>query len=664
MKKKIDLVEVFDTGRKQFNCIHEVVQPERALSLEDRRFVSVQGAMWYGYWHEQYKNKPMFEFNMVQQSLNRIEAEYKNNQITADFVSRDGDTDDQTTEACDMLYRADEQDSVAQEAYDNAFQEASAGGYGAWRLRAELNDEFDMDNEFQRIKFEIITDADTSVFFDLNAKRQDKADAKHCFVLTGMTKEAYEEEYDEDPSSWPQDIANDGDFDWVQPDLIYIAEYYVVESTKEVLIKFETIDGQDETHIESDLDEDDFAKFESIGTKETSRRNVKRKVVNKYILNGMEVLEGPIEIAGGNIPIVPVYGRRRYIDNIERSMGHVRLAKDANRLFNINASYIADISSKSPVSTPIFAPEQMEGNIGQTWANHAVENYAFLPALPLKDAGGNIIATGPVAYTKAPELPPAMVASMQFTETAMDKILGVRHENEQVKSNIARDTAELMQAAQGLENEIYLQNMSKAIRRGGEIWLGMATELYVEDGRVMKGIGAQGEMHSIEINRPVMIDDIKSTENDLTKARLDVAVTVGPSSKTQRAAMSQTLVKLRDGTQDQGMRSVLDNMILMQMDGEGMSDLHKYARKKLVALGAVTPTEQEQADIAKAQEAQEPDANEKFLIAEAGKAEAGARKLEAETIETIADTEKTKVEIEKIEQDMDIAARQPIGATQ
>jgi hypothetical protein len=96
------------------------------------------------------------------------------------------------------------QDSCADEAYDNAFEEAVGGGFGAWRLRNEYEDEYDDEDDRQRIRIEPIYDADSTVFFDLNAKRQDKSDARSCYVLTAMTREAYQDQYDDDPASWPQ----------------------------------------------------------------------------------------------------------------------------------------------------------------------------------------------------------------------------------------------------------------------------------------------------------------------------------------------------------------------------------------------------------------------------------------------------------------------------
>src|SRR5690606_8495461 len=146
---------------------------------------------------------PKVEINKLHLAVIRIFSEYRNNRISVDFRPK-SDEAEGLSDTLDGLYRADEQDSGAQEAYDNAFEEAVGGGFGAWRLRAEYEDETDPDDERQRIRIEPIFDADSCVYFDLDVKRADKADACRCFVLSGMTRQAFVDEYDEDPATWPK----------------------------------------------------------------------------------------------------------------------------------------------------------------------------------------------------------------------------------------------------------------------------------------------------------------------------------------------------------------------------------------------------------------------------------------------------------------------------
>ena len=99
-------------------------------ALNDRRFAGIAGAQWEDGYGEMFDNKPQLEINYTNLSLQRIFSDYRSNRVTVDFVSKDGSKSDELADACDGLYRADEQRSNAKEAYDNAFDEGTAGGFG------------------------------------------------------------------------------------------------------------------------------------------------------------------------------------------------------------------------------------------------------------------------------------------------------------------------------------------------------------------------------------------------------------------------------------------------------------------------------------------------------------------------------------------------------
>jgi hypothetical protein len=200
------LLRIHQEAMAEFDSIQSALRDERLQCLQDRRFYSISGAQWEGPLGAQFENKPKMEVNKIALAVQRIFSEYRANRVTVDFVSKEGKEYDSLADTCDDLYRADEQDSGAEEAYDNAFEEAVGGGFGAFRLRTAYENEEDDEDERQRIRIEPIFDADSSVFFDLQAKRQDKADATRCFVLTSMTREAYRAEYNDDPATWPKEI--------------------------------------------------------------------------------------------------------------------------------------------------------------------------------------------------------------------------------------------------------------------------------------------------------------------------------------------------------------------------------------------------------------------------------------------------------------------------
>lgn len=640
--KEENLRNIHQAALQEFDNIQSTVRDERTQCLKDRRFYSIAGAQWEGKYEEQFENKPKLEVNKIHLSIMRIISEYRNNRITVDFVSKEGKEYDKLSDTCDGLYRADEQDSVSDEAYDNAFEEAVGGGFGAWRLRAEYEDEYEDEDDRQRIRIEPIFDADSSVYFDTNAKRQDKSDAKSCFVLTPMTTSAYKEEYDEDPSSWPKEVS-EAEFDWATDSVTYVAEYYKVEEKKETIHIYKTMDEEEERYTDTDFETDDTLEetLEAIGTVKTGEKKVRRKKIHKYLMSGGKVLEDLGYIAGNCIPIVPVYGKRWFIDNVERYMGHVRLARDAQMLKNMQLSKLAEISSLSTVSKPILTPEQISGH-EQMWSDDNIKNYPYQLLNPITNIDGDQMPSGPLGYTKPPEIPPALAALLQLTEQDMQDILGNQQQGEQIMSNVSGKAMELVHNRLDMQTHIYMSNMAKAMKRSGEIWLSMVKDVYVEEKRSMKTVGNDGKVSSIELSSPIMKEGKIEYENDLSEAKFDITADVGPSSTTKRQVTVKDLISMIQVTSNPEDIQVLGSMVMMNMEGEGLSETRDYYRQKLIRMGVVKPTDEEALKLAEEASNQQPNTQDLYFQAEAQKSEALAKKAGADTILTLAKVEDTQ----------------------
>ena len=649
---------------EQFNDIWTVVQDERELAITDRRFYSIAGAMWEGPLGDQFENKPKIEVNKAHLSVIRIFNEWRNNRIDVDFVSVDGSEDDGLADVCDGLYRADEKNSGAMEAYDNAFEEGVGGGYGAWRLTTEFEDEDDDENEKQRIMMEPIYDADQSVFFDLGAKRQDKRDATHSFVLTPYSKPAYELEFGEtDYNSWPKD-SETATFDWVSNDVVYVAEYYVVTKVNHTVFVYQDVSGEEVRHTEDDFEKDpDLRAFlEATGSKLLREKKTKRKEVRKYILSGEKILgeENGELIPGKNIPIVPFYGKRWYVDNIERCMGHVRLVKDVQRLKNIQISKLAEISATSAIEKPIFTPAQVAGH-ELTWAEDNIKNNPYLLVNPVTDAQGNVVASGPIGYTKPPAIGPAMGALLQITEEDIQDLLGNQQAGEELDSNVSGKAVELVQNRLDMQTFIYMSNMGKAFQRSGEIWLEMAKEIYVESDRTMKTIGTQGEVGNVTLGEKITNEKGEVvSEGDLTRASFNVEVDVGPSTSSKKASIVRGVTGMMSVVQDPETNVVLGALALMNMEGEGLGDIKEWNRKKLVKMGVLEPTEEDKAEAAQQAENTPADPQATFLISESEKNAAQVTKTNAEVEKVAAETDKVQAQTAEIIAGVDREDRQQI----
>ena len=650
------LANLHQEALEQFDDVQSALRDERLQCLQDRRFYSLAGSQWEGPLTDQYENKPKFEVNKIMLAVIRVVNEYRNNRITVDFVSKDGSENDKLAEVCDGLYRADEQASVADEAYDNAFEEAVGGGIGAWRLRTAYEDDEDPEDDRQRIRIEPIFDADSSVFFDLGSKRQDKSDAKYCFVVTSMTRQAYKDTWGDDPASWPK-IVHQHEFDWCTPDVVYVAEYYKVEEKSEIIRIFQNITGEEERYSPADFERDETLEetLAAIGTVEIRQKRVKRSKVRKYVMSGGKVLDDVGYIAGKNIPIVVVYGKRWFVDNIERCMGHVRLAKDAQRLKNMQLSKLGEISALSSVEKPILTPEQVAGH-QVMWAEDNLKDYPYLLINPITDQNGNQAVSGPVAYTRSPQIPPAMAALLQITETDMQDILGNQANAEKMVSNISGKAVEMIQSRIDGQSFIYMSNFAKGMKRCGEIWLSMAKEVYIEDKRKMKTVAPAGEVGMIELMQPTINQETGEIvmANDMTAALFDVNVDVGPSSASKREATVRALTGMLQMTQDPETAQVLTAAAMMNMEGTGLSDINDHFRKKLLRMGVVKPTEKEQEELMAEMQGKPQDPNAIYLQAAAEEATAKAAQARASTVKTIADAELSRAKTVETLSNIDI----------
>jgi len=163
-------------------------------------------------------------------------------------------------------------------------------------------------------------------------------------------------------------------------------------------------------------------------------------------------------------------------------------------------------------------------------------------------------------------------------------------------------------------------------------------------------------MQSVELAKPVVNEKGEiETENDLSEAEFDVNVDVGPSSSSKRAATVRALTGMASLTDDAETKQVLGAMAMMNMEGEGITEVRDYFRKKLLRMGVVKPTEEEQQTMADEQANQKPDPNTQYLQAAAEAEQARAVKARADTVLVVAKADEVQASTAKILSEIDNA---------
>lgn len=631
----------------RFDRAYSPQQDVREKCIEATRFARVPGGQWEGATaagtklDDQFEKYPKFEINKVATELNRIIAEYRNNRITVKFRPGDREASEELANKLNGLFRADYEETDGGEACDNAFDDAATGGFGCFRLTSMLVNEYDPMDERQRIAIEPIYDPSRSVWFDPDAKKYDKSDAMWAFCMYSLSPEKYEAEYGKTPpASLDITTLTSWEYDWFAPEVVYIAKYYEVRKESVDVISYQQpITGEIATY-DSDQIADIEDELAMAGFVEVARRSVKRRRVYVSVVDGDNFLEKPRRIPGEHIPLIPVYGKRWFIDDIERVEGHIAKAMDPQRLYNLQVSMLADTAAQDPGSIPTIDPEQVKG-YEHHWANRNKKRPAYLPIRPPRDKQGN--PTGPAApasYTPQAQLSPAIATMLQLTSADIQEVTGGSQAMQQMPSNVAQETVNNLMNRSDMASFIYLDNMAKSLKRAGEVWLSMAREVYGSD-REVRVVNEDGTDDIALMNAQVVDRQTGNVValNDLSTGRYDITVDVGPSYTARRDATVSVLTNvLSTMLPNDPMRPAIQGIILDNIDGEGLDDFKEYNRNQLLTSGIVKPrNEKEQLIVMQAQQAAASQPNPEMVIAQANlvAAQAEDKKADNETRNTI-----------------------------
>ncbi len=598
------------------------------------------------------------EFNILRKAGRQIMTDLRTHPVQVEFDPVNEARED-AGELIDGLYRTDDRKNTSVEAYHTATNEAVVCGVGAWELYTEYETNR-MGDENQVIRRRPVYEANNNCMWDPNAKRQDKSDADYVSILKPYTENGYKDLVEELTGERPKNVAMSSfsnpeesyAFPWAggQNAYIYVTCFYHREKVKDRVITLEDPLGQYLAVRESDM-EPIMDELIDAGYEIESTKDIERWQITKYIASGAEIIE-TYEIAGENIPVIPVYGERAFIEGEEHYEGVTRLAKDPQRLRNFQMSYLADIVSRSPRPKPIFNPEQIQGFEFMYEETGSDNNYPYY-LQNAKNAQGEPLPVGPVAQMPEQPMPTALMQSIVLSREAVGDV---------APANVPQDIADVDlsgKAVAALQNRldeqslVYQENMKHAKRRDGEVYASMASDIYDAPREVTLTLpdGTRKKTQIMEVVQDRETGEV-ITVKDLTNMQWDVYADIGPTYASKKeqtidqlGAMAQQVMQT-----DPAMHKALIMKQLSLMDGVNFDDVRDYARKQLVMMGFKEPeTEEEMMRLQQAQQNQQPDPNMLLAMAENKKGDAAIMREQRENVKTAANIEndqaKTQIDV-------------------
>ena len=512
-----------------------------------------------------------------------------------------GNQDYSLAEVYESLIRNIEYTSNAEAHYDSAFQHAVESGFGWLRVitHYQNDDTFDQDAKIEHIpnRFNVIIDPD--------CREPDYSDAGWGFVIERMKHKQFRKKY---PNKSLGDLSDATNTCWVTEDHVSVAEYFWREpATRNLLL---LSDGKT---VWRDEVKDVLDELEENGITVIRERKVKTYKVMWMKCTAQSVLEKPREWPGRTVPLVPVLGKEMMFGDQKWYRGLIRFAKDAQRMHNFWMTAATERVALAPKAPWIASDDMVDGR--PEWDDANKKNYSVLKYNAQPD-GSRPVRDMP-AQMPAAELQLALSATDELKAT-----VGIYDASIGAQSNETSGKAILARQRQGDRGTFaYIDNLSRAIRRVGQILIEVIPRIY--DGeRVLRLRFADESGDWVKINETVR--DMETGKDvlvhDIAAGKFDVTVKSGPSYATQRLEAADSLLQFVQAVPSSA--SVVLDLIAQNMDWPGAKDIARRL-KKIVPPGVLDADEMEEAGI----QAPQPTPEQQ---AEAAKAEATMAKAQSD----------------------------------
>ena len=605
---------------------------------------------WDEYLEDYSDNEYRGQFDIISRQVRQVKSEMLANPISVKYRAVGGDeSNKEAAETLQGMYRASMRTNMAKEALDIAIDSQVSVGFGAWRICTEYEDHGENDVTTQRIVRKPIHEANNTVYFDPAATRRDKSDAKWGGILTRYTKDSHKElceEYgcENHTGASAATPANSGVFAFSGGDYVWVAEHYEVKTKKKKVL---VMSNGYETITVPRNKGDEVAALADMGYDVTARKEVKVREVNKYIIDGDGIIDGPVRVAGEHIPIIPVFGEWRYIEGQEYWEGMVRRAKDPQRLHNMGMSFVADQMGRSPRRKPVFTDEQIRGH---EYMYTTDADYAYY-LMNARDEQGQPIDRA-IQYMEGPQITGAEATFLQLTEKAVQDVTVTPVVGENALSDgVTEGQLRLANSQNQMQTFVYQHNLATAMRRDGEIYQSIASEIYIDEMEVPV-MGEDDSTEMVVINEQGYNNQgLPYIKNEVSDVSFEVYTDVGPAFQDQKDAAKATLLETAQalGAQDPLGRLAYLQYLTM-LDVPGGDDFEDFIKIEALKAGIRKPkNEEEQAVMMQIQQAaanRPPTAQDMIGQAEMMKAQADVMSAQTdlnnsqyEAAKSIADAE-------------------------
>ncbi len=563
------------------------------------------------------QNRPVITEDHLAPAVRQITNDMRMNKPAIKVRGVDSVADPKIAKIYEGLIRNIEQQSFAAtgNAYVKGGENATICGRGAFRIITEYANENGFD---QDIKIIPIRGA-LSVVWDSDAQSPTRDDARRCWILRWMSKEAFNAAYPDKPTtSWegPSNANQQWYRDWNRSDEVLVAELFYKKPKKRTLWRMamdqrivDVTDKDDEEQMELVRAQAAEAVEEGMQLPDPpyEARDIDSFEVYRCVMNGGSMLEPRRRWIGRYIPVINVLGEELFLDESRTMRGLVRVGKDSQRMINYHNSAAVEHVSLSP-KQPYLVTQQQIAGLETQWQIANRQNATYLTYKHDPNA------PGPPSRLPAPQIPAALLTLKQEAVQGLHATTNVYPSSTGADANEISGVAIHKRDVQGdVANFHYVDNLNHSIAYCGKQLVDLIPKVY--DGqRIVRILGEDDAEEMVEIN---ILGENGQIKNDLGRGQYDIVALPGPSYSTKRAEAAQFFEKMLQLKPEDAALAM--DLWIKNLDLPGADELYERYRKRAVAMGIAEPDEEKGEQ---QPEPQGPDPEEMIARAEMMKAEA------------------------------------------
>jgi hypothetical protein len=635
----------FDNHQAVLNLMsaaQEADHDNREKAREANLFVDKRDGQWEPYWWTNNVGKPRYTFCQVSPIIDQVTAAIELADFDIKVSPMSGPASKETAMVIDGLVRNIESTSRAKDIYVNAGRGMVTTGYDGWMVSHKYSDPQSFD---QDLVIEPAANFIDRVWFDPASYLQDKSDAQYAFLLHAMSVQEYVKRYPEG-SQASVSIDREGDAYYDKGQVIVVGQlFYVSQEACELVLMSNgavyTID-------------DDFKKVKdeltALGIEEVRTRKAYQTKVYSRFFDQTNWLEDEEETIFDRIPIVPLYGNFKIVENKTIYWGVVEKLLDPQRVLNYSLSREIEEGALAPRAKYWMTLTQAAGHEDALATlntnSDPVQFYNVdpeMPGAPMQQGGAQV----------NPGLRTISESMRQIIGQTAGMFAASMGDNPGLQSGVAIESLQ----SKGDNGTIkYFRALEAAIAATGDILVKAIPKVY-DAQRTVRLLYEDGSSEMQVLNKPIIDQQTGEivTLNDLTKGQYSVSCRAGPSFRNRQQETIETIIEI--AKVDPSIIGMAGDILLNAIPTSAASQIGERKRLQMMAQGLIPQTqltEEEKAQMAQSAQGQEQQQDPAMVLAQAEMAKAQAEQMRAqvEVQRLQLETAKIQLEAQKVQMQM------------